>query len=209
MSLHTILLIGHIIGVALGAGGATTSDFLFLTVLRNGRIEKAEFRLLKAASAVVIGGLMLLTATGIGLVILNGKVSHRFFAKMTIVLIATINGGLMHARLFPILQKSAHKQQMFHFNGLAKKLPRISVFGVVSAISWYAALILGAWRSLSWGFAEILIAYLAMVALSLPVVMVGTNWLLRQSAPKLSTPKREKRRKIPLQGKPHPAKPTG
>lgn len=208
MDLHTILLIGHIIGVALGAGGATTSDFLFLSVLRNGRIEKAEFRLLKVASGIVIGGLILLIATGIGLVILNGTVSHRFFAKMTIVFIATLNGGLMHARLFPLLQKSAHKQQLFHFNGLAQRMPRISVFGAISAVSWYAALILGAWRSLSLGYAQILVGYLALLTVTMIGVMAGTYWLLAKHAPIVPQPKRDRRRQTAVRHKPQHAKST-
>jgi hypothetical protein len=189
MDLHTILLIGHIIGVALGAGGATTSDFLFLSILRNGRIEKSEFNLLKVASGIVISGLMLLTATGLGLIILNGSVSHRFFAKMTIVLIAAVNGGLMHIKLFPHLQRSAHKQQPFHLNGLAQKLPRVSVFGAVSAVSWYAALVLGAWRNLSLGYAQILAGYVAVLLLAMLGLMIGTRWLLRKNAPPLARPR--------------------
>ena len=209
MDLHTLLLIAHIIGVALGAGGATTSDFLFLSILRNGRIENAEFRLLKVASGIVIGGLMLLTATGIGLVILNGTVSHRFFAKMTIVLIATLNGGLMHSKLLPLLQNSAQKKQLFHLNGLSHKLPRLGVLGAVSAVSWYAALILGAWRSLSLGYAEILIGYLALLALTMVAVMTTTHWLLQKHAPHLPQPKRERVRHTAVARKKHRAKHAG
>ena len=194
MDLHTILLIGHIVGVALGAGGATTSDFLFLSVLRNGRIERAEFRLLKVASGIVIGGLMLLTATGMGLVILNGTVSHRFFAKMAIVFIAALNGALLHAKLFPLLQQSAQKQQLFHLNGIAQKLPRLAVFGAVSAVSWYAALILGAWRSLTLGVAQILTGYVAILLFTMPVMITSTHWLLNKHAPQLRQPKRSPRR---------------
>ena len=193
MDLHTILLIGHIIGVALGAGGATTSDFLFLSILRNGRIEKAEFRLLKVASGIVIGGLMLLTATGLGLIILSGSVSHRFFAKMTIVLIAALNGGLMHVKLFPLLQQSARKHQLFHLNGFAQKLPLISVFGGVSAVSWYTALVLGAWRNLTLGYAQILTGYVAILLVAMLGAMMSTRWLLHKNAPELKYPKRGRR----------------
>lgn len=209
MDLHTLLLIAHIIGVALGAGGATTSDFLFLSILRNGRIENAEFRLLRVASGIVIGGLMLLTATGLGLVILNGTVSHRFFAKMTIVLIATINGGLMHAKLLPLLQHSAQKKQLFHLNGLMHKLPRLAVLGAVSAVSWYTALILGAWRSLSLGYVHILVGYLALLALTMVGVMTLTHWLLHKHAPHLPQPKRERLRHTAVARKKHRAKPAG
>ncbi len=159
---------------------------------RNGRIEKAEFRLLKVASGIVIGGLMLLTATGLGLIILSGSVNQRFFAKMTIVLIATLNGGIMHVKLFPLLQKAAFRHQPFHINGLAQKLPRISVFGAVSAVSWYTALVLGAWRSLALGYAQILAGYTAVLLLAMLGTMIGTQWLLRKNAPKLLRPKRER-----------------
>jgi hypothetical protein len=197
MDLRTILLIGHVMGVALGAGGATTSDFLFLTILRNGRIHQTEYRLLSVASGIVITGLMLLTATGIGLIILSGSFTHRFFAKMTIVLIAALNGGLMHAKLFPILRQSAHKQQHFHLNGFAKKLPRISIFGAVSTVSWYSALILGLWRSLTLSYPQILSGYAAILLLAMLGAIASTHWLMRQNAPNLRrTPKRDRRRTV-------------
>ena len=60
----TILLIGHIIGVALGAGGATMSDVLFLTSIRDNMIDKSELKLLRMASKVVVFGLGLLIITG-------------------------------------------------------------------------------------------------------------------------------------------------
>lgn len=191
MTLHTILFIGHIIGVALGAGGATTTDFLFLTVLRNGRIETAEYRLIKVASGIVTAGLLLLVATGIGLIILSGSVNQRFFAKMTIVLVAALNGSLLHLKMFPLLGKSAHKRQHFHFNGFAQKLPRLSIFGAVSAVSWYAALILGAWRTLNLSYAQILISYTIIVLLAMLGAIVSTHWLMCQNAPQSRQPKRE------------------
>lgn len=198
MDLHTILLIGHVMGVALGAGGATTSDFLFLTILRNGRIHQTEYRLLKTASAIVIAGLMLLTATGIGLIILSGSVTHRFFAKITIVLIAALNGGLMHLKLFPVLRQSAHKQQLFHLNGFAKKLPRISILGAISAVSWYAALILGLWRSLRLSYPQIIVGYSAVLLLAMLGAIVSTHWLMHQTAHNLCRPpKRDRRGKAP------------
>ncbi len=198
MDLRTILLIGHVMGVALGAGGATTSDFLFLTILRNGRIHQTEYRLLKVASGIVIAGLMLLTATGIGLIILSGSFTHRFFAKMSIVLIAALNGGLMHAKLFPILRQSAHKQQLFHLNGFAKMLPRISILGAISAVSWYAALILGLWRSLTLSYPQILSMYTAVLLFAMLGAIVSTHWLMRHTAPNLHrTPKRDQRGTTP------------
>ena len=203
MDLHTILLIGHIVGVALGAGGATTSDFLFLSILRNGRIEQAEYRLLKVASAIVIGGLMLLTATGVGLIILSGNISQRFLAKVTIVLIAAVNGGIMHAKLFPILSQSAKKRQLFHLNGFAKKMPRIAMFGAISTVSWYGALVLGAWRTLNLGYAQILLGYVGVLLMAMLGAMISTHWLMRHNAPVLQKPKRTKKRRTAVSRKPH------
>ncbi|MEM7113062.1 MAG: hypothetical protein AAF614_11560 [Chloroflexota bacterium] len=160
----TLLLIGHILGIALGAGGATMSDILFLTSITDNFLDTSELRLLKKASHVVIVGLFLLYVTGFGFIILNPVgLSQRFWAKATIVTILTINGFVMHRRVFPILEKfTANKTPLssasFHSHSCL-----FIWTGTISAISWYTALILGAWRTLTLSYGVIMGLYFAAI----------------------------------------------
>ena len=160
----TFLLIGHILGIALGAGGATMSDILFLTSITDNFLDASELRLLKKASHVVIIGLLLLYVTGIGFVILNPSgLGQRFWAKATIVSILTVNGFVMHRRVFPILERFAATQTPLSSAAFHSHSCMLIWTGTISAISWYTALILGAWRTLPLSYGAIIGLYFAAI----------------------------------------------
>ena len=171
MNLKTAFLIGHIIGVAMGAGGATMSDTLFLTSIRDNYIDESECKLLKVASKIVVLGLILLCITGAGFFLVGSTPSQRFWAKMTIVAIATINGLIMHRKLFPLFEKcSIEKIPLLSKTFLTHGRLMVSA-GVVSALSWYAAIILGTWKSLTLGYVGIMGAYLGILIM----MLIATN----------------------------------
>ncbi len=163
----TFLLIGHIIGLAMGAGGATMSDILFLTSITDNVLDASELRLLKRASVVVIIGLLLLYATGIGFLFVREEgVGQRFWAKMTIVGILTLNGAIMHWKVFPILEEMVQLRlplsvEKFRANGRL-----FTITGSVSLVSWYGALVLGAWRTLELSYGVMIGVYVGVLALT-------------------------------------------
>lgn len=171
INLKTIILIGHIIGVAMGAGGATMSDILFLTSIYDNYIDPSEFKLLKVASKIVVVGLIILSLTG-GAFFLAGSVpSQRFWAKLTIVGIATINGFVMHRKLFPLFEQcSQEKIPLLSVTFLAHVRLLVSA-GIISAMSWYGALILGVWKSLPLSYFEIMAWYAGIMA----VIIIAAN----------------------------------
>lgn len=175
ITLHTILLIGHIIGVALGVGGATMSDVLFLTSISDRRFDKSELRLLKIASKVVTGGLVLLAITGIGFFFVGTETSPRFWAKFTIVMIAALNGNIMHTLLFPLFEKCATERTNLLATDFTRYAPLMVTAGTVSAISWYTALILGMWRTLPLTYWQILGAYVSLTT----IAVIGANIMVK------------------------------
>lgn len=172
--LHTFLLIGHIVGVAIGAGGATMSDALFVTSIGDNRIDRSELRLLKMASKIVVAGLVLLTITGIGFLLTGSPTSPRFWAKMTIVLIASINGFVMHNVLFPIFEQCARDGTAISSAQFTRYAPHLVIAGPVSAISWYSAIILGSWRTLTLTYGQYMMVYgfLIMIVIALSAFTV-------------------------------------
>ncbi len=125
--LHTFLIIGHIIGVAIGAGSPT---------------------------------------------------SPRFWAKMTIVLIASLNGFVMHRLLFPIFARCAREKTAIGSAEFIRYAPLLVIAGPVSAISWYAALILGAWRSLRLSYWQYITVYGFLVTASITISAFALDYVM-------------------------------
>lgn len=182
--LHTFLLIGHIVGVAIGAGGATMSDVLFVTSIGDNRIDRSELRLLKIASKIVVAGLVLLTVTGIGFLLTGSPTSPRFWAKMTIVLVAALNGFVMHKLLFPIFERCVRDGIAVSSAKFTRYAPLLVIAGPISAISWYSAIILGIWRTLTLTYAQYMIVYgflitsvIALSAFSVDYVLSKPDWV--------------------------------
>ena len=171
IDLKTTLLVGHIVGVALGAGGATMSDILFLTSIHDNRIDPSEYKLLKVASKVVVLGLVLLTLTGGAFFLVGNTPNQRFWAKLTIVAIAAINGFIMHRKLFPLFEKCCQEEIPILSETFLAHIRLVVSAGAISAASWNTALLLGMWRSLALSYGEIMAWYLGGLA----VLLVGAN----------------------------------
>lgn len=178
--LRILLMIGHIVGVAVGAGGATMSDVLFVTSLRDNRIDHSELRLLKMASQIVVMGLVLLTITGVGFLLTGSLTSPRFWAKMTIVSIASINGFVMHRKLFPVFERCAKEGIAVGSADFIKHAPLLIVAGPVSAISWYAAIVLGIWRTAPFTYLQFMTIYGLLLALTIAVSTIAVQLMLHR-----------------------------
>ncbi len=100
-TLHTLALIGHIVGVAFGVGGATATDMVFVRCLRLRHIDQTLATVLELASKLVTAGMVLLTLSGIVLIRTGTHTSERFWAKMVVVIVVAANGACAHWFTFP------------------------------------------------------------------------------------------------------------
>lgn len=130
MNWHTFLIIGHIVGTVLGAGGSTFAEIFHRKLSRDGVVDETEKSFLRTTYAAMRVGMILLVLSGFGLLLLlrfEGVEEHiyspRLWAKLIITLIIIANALLLHLRRIPLWLGSA-----------------------VSLTSWYAALVIGAWR---------------------------------------------------------------
>lgn len=166
MDVKTLLTLAHLLGVAVGAGGAFTSDALFLSSVRDGRLSATELRFLKVGSRMVWTGLAILAASGAGLFLTDPPsylASSKFLAKMTVVAVITANGLVFHAVHIPRL--------LVHSGGgpslrgmLARHKALLLASGAVSGVSWLTALALGASRTVPLPYAAIVGIYLLLLA---------------------------------------------
>lgn len=157
MNWQTFLTISHITGAVLGVGGATFAEIFLLKSAKDGKIDPTESAFLQTTYVVLRLGMLLLVLSGFGYLLfyrITGQVEllyqPKLWAKLTIVLVIVFNALLLAAGRIPLWLGSS-----------------------LSLVSWYAAFILGAWRTLSASFWEIMIFYLlAVLAASLGLVWI-------------------------------------
>ncbi|MZR32091.1 hypothetical protein [Sneathiella litorea] len=165
--LHTILKFTHIGSLALGVGGAIISDLFVLGIL-NKAITKGDLRLLENLEKIIFLGLMMLWISGVGFFVEYQLFSPeklgnpKIMAKLTIVMIVTLNGLLFHMFFH---------NRVFREGMVIIKLPVVTyysliLFGTLSCFSWIGAMTLGAVSQLNYTFPylHIMAGYLAIVA---------------------------------------------
>ncbi|PJE64547.1 MAG: hypothetical protein COU90_01765 [Candidatus Ryanbacteria bacterium CG10_big_fil_rev_8_21_14_0_10_43_42] len=180
IDLKTVFLITHLFGVAIGAGGAFTSDAMFFKSVRDERISKTELGFLTLGSSMVIIGLIFLILSGAGLFFLDMEMylsSSKFLSKMTIVLLIVINGVIFHKSHLPRLFRHLN-----HHLPSSDEFIRHRVFllssGVVSAVSWTFAIILGTLRDVPYSYTVIMLTYLLILSAGVCFVYFAKNWML-------------------------------
>ncbi|HWH23579.1 MAG TPA: hypothetical protein VNW68_01670 [Candidatus Limnocylindria bacterium] len=146
MDWHPLVVVAHIVGAAIGVGGALATDSVFLRSIRNRRISSEQFLLIRSVSDVVLLGLGLVALTGVVLLLMNpgllGEAS--FQAKMLIVLVLLINGLAFHLYVLPYLAR--HRDLWLEGEVLSRRQRWLfATSGALSGVSWFGALILGAW----------------------------------------------------------------
>ena len=144
---QTFLTIAHIIGTALGVGGATFAEIFYLKSARDGESDPFQSSALKTIFFVLRIGMVILVLSGFGFLILyrlSGQTEllyhPKLWAKLTIILVLLFGVIAWQARKAPLRWGSA-----------------------VSLTSWYAALILGAWRGLEASYLTIMTVYLLAI----------------------------------------------
>lgn len=177
MDWRVILVTIHIIGVALGVGGATVSDLLFFKSAKDGKIENYEFGFMKAASKIVWAGFAVLVFSGIALFVLarlkllGPRVMYNpgIWAHIIAAAVILFNGLAMHWKVFPAFESSLGIS-FGRAEQILKNRKIIFTTGAVSIVSWYFALILGATRGfglpLSWILAFYAFAVIGAVAVA-------------------------------------------
>jgi len=172
MTLGLLFTIGHLFGVAFGAGGAYLSDVMFFYSVKNGYLSRSEIRFLSLASKMVWFGLLILIISGIGLFTLDPErylASTKFLSKMSIVGIIFLNGLIFEFIHFGHLRLHLGRQ-FKSFEHLMKRLPFLMVSGVVSITSWTFALVLGSLKSVPYSYLTIMSFYLIVITVAIGIL---------------------------------------
>jgi len=180
IDLKTALIIVHLFGLAIGAGGAFMSDAMFLHAIRDQKISQTEMGFLSLGSFMVWAGLILLIGSGIGIFFTNPEgylASSKFLSKMTVVGIIVINGIVFHLWHIPRIKRHVDRRLPS-----SKEFTHNRVWlltgGAISVTSWVSALIFGALKSIPYSYAEIILVYLVLVSIAIIIANLAKNYIL-------------------------------
>lgn len=147
MEYLTFLKIMHLIGLTAGLGGALYSDFLMVVngVLK--QLNKQTLTEVKRLSRFVTFGLLLLWVSGVALAYEISLTkpefltNEKFWAKMVIVLVLTLNGFFVHYVVLNEAKKSIGKRLLI--DSSIPMLVILAVSGSISFVSWMIPFVLG------------------------------------------------------------------
>lgn len=145
MDTYTLLIIAHLVGTALGVGGATFIEIFLVKAMRDGIVNPIEGDFLKTTFTVVRVGLALAILSGFGFLLLyqfHGQTFKLYnpllWAKLSMVLIIAVNAVLLQA----------HKISLYWGSAL-------------SLVTWYSALIVGVFltNAKTYAYWEVMLIY--------------------------------------------------
>lgn len=135
-----VLVMIHLLGVTLGLGGATVTDYFTFKALRDYKISDDEARTMHSFSEIIWAGLVLLYVSGIGLYLTDPAMysqSPGFLAKITAVLVITINGIILNLYISPRMSQMDFLSKITPSGIPIRKLA--FALGAISFTSWYVA----------------------------------------------------------------------
>lgn len=159
----------HLIACCVAIGLVLTSDIAMVRRLLDSGAptDPAQVHLPSLQRTVTLA-LTVLWITGIAIIAFDMRTqglgylgNPKLQAKIGIVALLTFNGIALHSAVLPALQKAGSLLK------LSFERRMVAIFaGVISAVSWFYAAMLGVGRPLSWKYSlmQILAAYPALVA---------------------------------------------
>lgn len=182
---HHVLLVAHLVGLVVGFGGATCADLLFIRMVRARRTGRTMLLVLRSASNTVLTGYTLLAVSGVGLLFTGSHLTSRVVVKLAVVAIIGLNGWVAHKVTFPRIKAKvivANELDLIPTVSL-DFLHQLSIVAAVSCVSWYMALIIGAWKTTTLAWYVWTVAYLVALLVGVLISLLVTPKLLKVDEP--------------------------
>jgi hypothetical protein len=180
------LVYAHLIACCVAIGMVFTSDIAMVKqLLRANARERMDAAHLQDLQTTVSYALIALWVSGIAIVGLDASIKGwEYFAnpklqsKITIVVLLTINGFLLHRYVMPLM---AHTGSLLNMKFSDRSMAIFS--GAVSGVSWFYAAMLGVGRPLNWKYSlvQILAAYPVLIIGGFVSMSLLTAWAVRKS----------------------------
>ena len=189
LHLKTFMIMTHLLGLTIGLGGAAILDIVLCRLALRGRaIQQTDADVIHVIAQLVSFALVALWISGIGFLIQYWNetpellANPKLYAKIAIVVVLTINGMVLHARVLPLLYRNIGRPL---FDGLrAKEQFLMIACGAISVMSWYTPFLLGIARELNRVVpaSTILAVYAGLVVMAIATGQLLAPALIRLSA---------------------------
>lgn len=170
VELKSIIFGLHVFALSLGFGGTIFSTILFYKFLKDYRIEKHEFLILKQLGQLVWLGLGLLIVTGFALYIPEASLlndSPRFILKIMLVGIVLANGLFYNLFIMPHITVIPFRQLLVRHKSLRDVRKLAFALGAVAVVTWFYIFALGIMRDSYIPFELLLGGYLMLLSAGL------------------------------------------
>ena len=170
-----LFILIHVVSVIIGMGAALISDIFFTLFSRDRLLEPRELKVLNTLSYIVWIGLALIIVSGLGIFLsdpLTYASSPKFLSKMSIVLILSLNGYILHRFIKPHLKLPAFLETTRRYRA------RTVAFacGAISLISWICAFVLALLKNVPWNYTQFMGLYVLILALAVPCAILLERW---------------------------------
>ena len=162
--IFTKMLVIHVIAVMVAVGTVTVTDYLHIIGLNSRRLEKKTLFVFPHLSRLIVIALTIIYATGIGMVIAKPEIlqSSLFWVKIFLVLLVTINGFILHNKIFPKIEKRIKENKS---NNLSL-IKQAAFFGSLSIVSWYGIVVLAMTKNSGYTPLQFIIAYFIILIIA-------------------------------------------
>ncbi|QLC73824.1 hypothetical protein LPB260_24245 [Pseudomonas sp. LPB0260] len=181
------IVYAHLIACCVAIGMVLTSDFAMIKELfKGGNSHLQDSQHMESLQKSVSAALAVLWVSGVAIIWLDISASGLSYllnpklqAKITIVMLLTFNGMLLHGLVLPALQKAG---SLLKLNFSMRMFALFA--GALSGVSWFYAAMLGIGRPLSWKYSltEILAAYPVMIVGGFAAMVLLTQWAMKREA---------------------------
>lgn len=130
----------HLLGFALGIGGATVADLVFFRFMKDFYISESERDVIRSLSQALWFGLLIVVISAVGLYLpaQAGQVAY-FWPEMALLFLIAANDAVFSLVVMPRLVKAAGNHQVIRVAEV-QGLRRIAfALGAASFVTWYAA----------------------------------------------------------------------
>lgn len=107
LSIYTIILFFHLVGLSLAVGAATIKNILFLKCNSNFEFITTYKQVVRPITKTIIAGMILMTVTGIGWLIAGYSLDYYLIIKMALFLAVWVLGPIIDKVFEPRFLKTA------------------------------------------------------------------------------------------------------
>lgn len=183
LSYYQYIVIAHVFFMAIGVGGATVTDVLFLKFLRNNNMSRQELIVMDTLSQVIWAALVGILVTG--LVIFLPQASDllensKFLAKMSVVGVLIVNGVLLNVKIAPKMHLIFSVNKDLNPVWLQRTRRLAFALGAISIVSWYSAFLLGSLRSIELSYFQLISIYISLLVFGLVGSQISERLFAKQ-----------------------------